>query len=222
VNNFRLIRHLGIKVIGCTTTGLSKYRGLLAALQPRILLIEEAAEALEGSVMAGMFESLEQLILVGDHQQLQAHANVRALEATPYNLSMSMFERLINNSIGHTMLNKQRRMITDVRKLLCIEPRPFYADLQDHPSVLDRRANRIPVPGMGGKDTYFFHHNWPEQKSSDLSRSNVDEAEMIAGFYYHLIMNGLEYSKITVLTVSRSSQTPDVILTKLVVLQRPA
>lgn len=32
------------KVIGMTTTGLSKYRGLVSALQPRVVLIEEAAE----------------------------------------------------------------------------------------------------------------------------------------------------------------------------------
>jgi helicase required for RNAi-mediated heterochromatin assembly 1 len=202
VNNYKLIRHLGIKVIACTTTGLSKYRGLLASLQPRTLLIEEAAETLEGTIIAGMFESLEQLILVGDHQQLQAHATIRRLEQEPYNLSISMFERLVNNSIGYTMLNKQRRMIPDVRKLLCIEPKPFYSNLQDHPSVLDRKANRKPVPGMGGKDTYFFHHTWPEGKNADQSRYNTDEAEMIAGFYNHLVMNGTEFSKITVLTVS--------------------
>jgi helicase required for RNAi-mediated heterochromatin assembly 1 len=92
-------------------------------------------------------------------------------------------------------------MIPDVRKLLCIEPKPFYSNLQDHPSVLDRKTNRLPVPGMGGKDTYFFHHTWPEWKNADKSRYNSDEAEMIAGFYNHLVMNGVEFSKITVLTV---------------------
>lgn len=189
-------------MIGCTTTGLSKYRGLLAALQPRTLLIEEAAETMEGTVIAGMFDSLDQLILVGDHQQLQAHGNVGALERPPYNLNISMFERLINNFIGYTMLNKQRRMISDIRKLLCIQPNPFYSDLQDHPSVLDREKNRVPIPGMGGKDTYFFHHTWPEGKNADQSRYNSDEAEMIAGFFNHLVLNGTEPSKITVLTVS--------------------
>ncbi|KAG0650451.1 Helicase required for RNAi-mediated heterochromatin assembly 1, partial [Hyphodiscus hymeniophilus] len=200
LNNFRLIKHLGIKVIGCTTTGMSKYRGLLAALQPRCLLVEEAAETLEGTVMAGMFESLEQLILVGDHKQLQANANIRDLMVAPYHLSISMFERLVGNSIGFTMLNQQRRMIPDVRKLLCIEPDPFYKNLHDHPSVLDRKANRVPVPGMGGKDTYFFHHNWPELKSSDMSQCNPDEADMIVEFFNYLVLNGVPCSKITVLT----------------------
>jgi helicase required for RNAi-mediated heterochromatin assembly 1 len=129
VNNYKLIKFLGIKVIGCTTTGLSKYRGLLASLQPRTLLIEEAAKTLEANVMAGMLESLEQLILVGDHQQLQASATIQALQQTPYHLNVSMFERLVNNGIPYTMLNTQRRMITDVRKLLCIEPEPFYSGM---------------------------------------------------------------------------------------------
>ena len=195
------MNHLGCKVIGCTTTGLSKYRGLLAALQPRTLLIEEAAETLEGTVIAGMFDSLEHLILVGDHQQLQAHTQVQVLEQAPYNLSVSMFERLVKNSMGYTMLNKQRRMIPEVRKLLCIEPEPFYKNLHDHPSVLDRVKNRPPIPGMGGKNAYFFSHNWPEARNPDGSWYNIDEAEMIAGFFNYLVLNGTQAEKITVLTV---------------------
>lgn len=71
----KTIRNEGIKLIGCTTTGLSKYRGLLAAVSPRILLVEEAAETLEGTVLAAMFESLEHLILVGDHLQVSRYIN---------------------------------------------------------------------------------------------------------------------------------------------------
>lgn len=39
---------------------------MISALQPRTILIEEAAETLEGTVIAGMVDSLQQLILVGD------------------------------------------------------------------------------------------------------------------------------------------------------------
>lgn len=156
--------------------------------------------------MAGMFDSLEHLILVGDHKQLQAHASIRALEGAPYHLGVSMFERLVSNSIGFTMLNTQRRMIPDIRKLLCIEPEPFYPELYDHPSVMDRDVNRAPVPGMGGKDTYFFHHDWPETLSSDSSKCNLYEAEMVAGVFQHLVLNGIKHSQITVLTVRPSIQ----------------
>jgi helicase required for RNAi-mediated heterochromatin assembly 1 len=201
MSNIRLVRHLGIKVIGCTTTGLSKYRSLLSALNPRVLLIEEAAETLEGNVIGGLLESIEHLILVGDHQQLQASCTVRALENAPYHMNISMFERLVNNSIGYVMLNVQRRMIQDVRRLLCIDPVPFYTNLQDHPSVLDRLQNRPPVPGMGGLDTYWFHHTFHEATNAERSRYNEGEARMIARFFYYLCQNGVEASKITVLTV---------------------
>lgn len=53
------------KLIGMTTTGLSKYRPLVASVQPRIMLVEEAAETLEGLITAGCVESLRHLILVG-------------------------------------------------------------------------------------------------------------------------------------------------------------
>ncbi|CZS98291.1 uncharacterized protein RCO7_08942 [Rhynchosporium graminicola] len=239
--NIKLIDHLGIKVVGCTTTGLSKYRKytmekpiffsfhsrdlailseiLLSALEPRTLLIEEAAETLESKIIAGMMDSLQQLILVGDHKQLQASCTVQALQDEPYNLSISMFERLVNNGMPFVMLNHQRRMIPEVRKLLCIEPDPFYTDLHDHESVLDRINNRPPVPGMslmqqpsnshrgaqyfqsmGGRNAYFFSHNWMEQKTSEGSCFNFAEAQMIAGFYNYLVLNGISSKQITVLT----------------------
>ncbi|CZT50736.1 uncharacterized protein RSE6_11778 [Rhynchosporium secalis] len=198
--NIKLIDHLGIKVVGCTTTGLSKYRSLLSALEPRTLLIEEAAETLESKIIAGMMDSLQQLILVGDHKQLQASCTVQALQDEPYNLSISMFERLVNNGMPFVMLNHQRRMIPEVRKLLCIEPDPFYTDLHDHESVLDRINNRPPVPGMGGRNAYFFSHNWMEQKTSEGSCFNFAEAQMIAGFYNYLVLNGISSKQITVLT----------------------
>ncbi|KAG9242476.1 P-loop containing nucleoside triphosphate hydrolase protein [Calycina marina] len=197
--NIRLIKHLGIKVVGCTTTGLSKYRGLISALKPKILLIEEAAETLEGNVVAGQIDSLEQMILVGDHKQLRANATVSALEESPYYLNISMFERLVSNGMEYTMLNRQRRMVPQVRELLCIEPKPFYKYLHDHESVLDP-ANRPPVPGMGNCNLYFFHHQWPEARDASLSIYNLDEAEMIAGFFHYLVLSGTDPAKITVLT----------------------
>lgn len=42
---------------------------MISALQPKIMIIEEASEALEQYVVASCFESLEHLILVGDHLQ---------------------------------------------------------------------------------------------------------------------------------------------------------
>ena len=72
------------KVIGMTTTGLSKYRGLIQSLNPKVVLIEEAAETLEAFVSVACFKSLEHLVLVGDHQQLRGHCNDEELAGAPY------------------------------------------------------------------------------------------------------------------------------------------
>jgi helicase required for RNAi-mediated heterochromatin assembly 1 len=184
------------KIIGMTTTGFSKYRGLISALQPRVVLIEEAAETLEAPVIATCLPSLQQLILVGDHQQLRPHCNVAAHEGKPYYLNISLFERMIENHVDYDILRKQRRMIPEIRRLL----NPIYRDkIQDHASVLVS-ANRLDVPGMGGVNSFFFSHQWPETRDDQMSAVNKDEAAMIVGFVEHLFYNGTETEDITILT----------------------
>ncbi|KAF9891202.1 hypothetical protein FE257_004766 [Aspergillus nanangensis] len=179
-------------VIGVTATGLSKYRGLIASMKPRIVLIEEAAEVIEAPIAAACFESIQQMVLVGDHQQLKGHCAVSELEGEPFHLDVSMFERLVCNGLEYVTLRNQRRMAPEIRRLL----EPIYGELQDHPSVHDRPS----VPGMGGLRSYFFSHDWPENWDSLSSKLNEKEAEMIAEFYLHLVLNGVPTTDITVLT----------------------
>ncbi|KAI9777061.1 MAG: hypothetical protein M1839_009112 [Geoglossum umbratile] len=180
------------RVVGMTTTGLSKYRGLVASLKPRIIVVEEAAETLEGLVMSACMESVEHLILVGDHKQLRAHCSVQQLEVAPYNLGISMFERLVTNGVKYSELTRQRRMIPEIRKLL----NPIYENLQDHPTVLGRPA----VPGMGGINSFFFTHRFIETPDSNASRCNKSECDMLVGFFDYLVLNGVRPEDITVLT----------------------
>ncbi|KAI9711490.1 MAG: hypothetical protein M1820_002053 [Bogoriella megaspora] len=183
------------RVIGMTTTGLSKYRAINVALKPRIVLIEEAGESLEGSVTSACVPSLQQLILVGDHQQLRPQTHVQ-LHGASLNMNLSLFERLINNKIEFTMLTEQRRMIPEIRRLL----HPIYKDmLTDHPVVLSKDA-RPDVLGMGEVNTYFFNHSWSETKDADLSFVNQIEAEMVVGLFNYLCQAGEGSKKITVLT----------------------
>jgi helicase required for RNAi-mediated heterochromatin assembly 1 len=191
------IRLLGQqRIIGCTTTGLSKYRGLISALRPRIILVEEAAETMEAPVTAACFPSLEHLILVGDHQQLRPHTQVHAFEDEPFYLNLSLFERMVQNNVAYSTLTRQRRMIPEIRRLLA----PIYENtLKDHESVLDL-ANRPPVEGMGGTNSYFFCHEWPEARDGNMSCYNEYEAKMVAGFVDYLVLNGVDPSKITLLT----------------------
>jgi helicase required for RNAi-mediated heterochromatin assembly 1 len=180
-------------IIGMTTTGLSKYRPLISSLKPKIILIEEAAEVIEAPVTAACVESLEHLILVGDHQQLQGHCNVQELGVEPYNLNVSMFERLVRNNMPFKTLLRQRRMDPEFRRLL----RPLYPQLQDHPDVVGRPP--LPV-GLGSLKSFFFDHEYPEHKDDQLSSFNDREAEFIAGFYHYLLQNSANPEGITILT----------------------
>ncbi|KAK8239489.1 P-loop containing nucleoside triphosphate hydrolase protein [Phyllosticta capitalensis] len=184
------------KIIGMTTTGFSKYRALVSALKPKVVLIEEAAETLEAPVAVTCVPSLEHLILVGDHQQLRPHCQVKDHEDEPYNLNMSLFERLVKNGVEFDTLRRQRRMISEVRRLL----QPIYGDLiADHPIVRDLNY-RPPVPGMGGINSFFFTHEWQETRDVSMSACNNDEANMIIKFYEYLYLNGIAPENITVLT----------------------
>ncbi|PYI06160.1 ATP binding protein [Aspergillus sclerotiicarbonarius CBS 121057] len=180
------------KVVGMTATGLSKYRGLISSLNPKVVLIEEAAEAIEAPISAACFNSLQHMILVGDHQQLKGRCTVQELEGEPFNLGVSMFERLVKNGIKYVTLKKQRRMAPEIRKLL----EPIYGELQDHESVRKRPG----VMGMGAIRSFFFNHNWPESKDSLASKFNEMEAQMIAGFFVYLMQNGNALKDITILT----------------------
>ncbi|CAI4214203.1 unnamed protein product [Parascedosporium putredinis] len=156
----KLIRSLSIPIVGCTTTGLTKYRELIGKLKPRILLIEEAAETREANISSALVESLEQLILVGDHQQLAPST-----------------DRLVNLGIDKTVLNVQRRMIPEIRCVL----RAIYPKLTDHPSVLDRtlrpphatanqsKANREEAAMVAGFVRYLVQNGTAPDKITVLT-----------------------------------------------------
>lgn len=180
------------RIIGMTTTGLSKYRALVTSLKPKVVLIEEAAETFEAHVVTACFDTLEHLILVGDHKQLRGHCAVRDLEGEPFNLEVSLFERMINNGIEYSQLTRQRRMLPEFREILA----PIYEHLDDHPSVLGRED----IPGMGGINFWFHSHQMPESNDDFLSKQNEEEADLIIGFYEYLIHNGMTAKEITVLT----------------------
>jgi helicase required for RNAi-mediated heterochromatin assembly 1 len=184
------------RIIGMTTTGLSKYRALISALRPRVVLVEEAAETMEAPVTVACLPTVEHLILVGDHQQLRPQTQVKRFEDAPFHLNLSMFERLVMNDVEYNQLTRQRRMIPEIRRLL----RPIYNDtLKDHASVEDP-DNRPPVSGMGGVNSYYFTHTWDEGRDAYSSCFNEPEAKFLVGFVDYLVLNGEAPAGITILT----------------------
>ncbi|KAL2311866.1 Helicase Required for RNAi-mediated heterochromatin assembly Hrr1 [Schizosaccharomyces pombe] len=182
----------GANVIGMTTTGLNKYRDILERINPKICFIEEAADVLEGPIIPAVFPSLEQLVLIGDHKQLRPGCSTYALRQDPFNLSISMFERLVENDMEYTRLTMQRRMHPQIRKLVS----SVYEDLSDYEITKYWPS----IPGMGGIRRFFLTHSRIEDNDGFASKINLFEAQMLVQFAVYLINNGVEPQKITCLT----------------------
>ncbi|KAG6151133.1 hypothetical protein E4U37_005302 [Claviceps purpurea] len=199
MNRAQFILRAGFKVVACTATGLLKHKRILAQLRPRVLLMEEAAEIREADTIAAClcFPTLEHLIMLGDHQQLQPHANLHELSLDPYRINISMFERLIKIGLSHGTLLEQRRMIPPLREVVQL----FYPDVIDSPSI-----SKLPtsVPGVL-QPLWWFQHDWQEMRSrigSDCTTiENVMEARMIVLFVQYLVeIQGIHPTRITMLT----------------------
>ena len=178
-------------IIGMTTTSAAKYRALLQEIQPKIIIVEEAAEILESHVITALNPMCEQLILIGDHRQLRPNVNVYEL-ARNYNFEVSLFERMVLNKCHIECLSHQHRMRPEISQLL----RPIYSELHDHPSVT-RYEN---VKGIVS-NVYFIQHNEAEMTNIDAnSYSNPHEASFLVELCNYILKQGYCQSQVTILT----------------------
>lgn len=186
-----VMRHAA--VVGMTTTGAAQYTNILKALQPSLVVIEEAAEILEAHVITALTHQCQHLIMIGDHQQLQPSATVYEL-STKFGLGTSLFERLIKNNVAYETLEYQHRMRPSISRLLVPS---IYPNLKDHESVHE-------YPHVKGllKDVFFITHTHHEDKSGNDSntKANSHEAKLIMALCRHLMLQGYSEEDVTVLT----------------------
>ncbi|XP_054720298.1 NFX1-type zinc finger-containing protein 1-like [Uloborus diversus] len=179
-------------VIGMTTTGAAKYRGIVQRLNPRIIIVEEAAEILESHIVTSLAEGTQHVILIGDHQQLRPSPTVHML-AVKYDLNVSLFERMVNNHMECFQLSSQHRMRPEIAALLVPH---IYSSLENHPSVNTYES----IKGVN-KNLYFIMHNYNElQEFDSKSKVNEYEATFIVKLCKYLLLQGYDPSQITVLT----------------------
>merc|ERR1719376_472191 len=181
-------------VIGMTTTGAARYQKVLGDLRPTIVIIEEAAEVLEGHIVTSLSQHCQHLILIGDHLQLRPNPTVYEL-ARNYNLNLSLFERMINNQVEFACLGLQHRMRPQISRLM----RLIYPNLKDHPVV----KNYPNVKGTGSSVVFLDHK---EKETVDVdkeqrSHSNKHEAEFLAELCRYFLLQGYEPSQLTILTL---------------------
>ena len=138
--------------------------------------MEEAAEVLEAHVIASLAPSTQQLLLIGDHQQLRPSAACYEL-GLKFGLTVSLFERAFLSRAPLVKLRTQRRMRPTISRLI----KPLYPELLDHPTARGR-------PNISGlaRNVHFITHASPEeyQDSGPLSPRNVHEARAILPSYH--------------------------------------
>ena len=187
----------GADIIGMTTTGAAKYHHILKGIHPKIVVIEEAAEVFESHVITSLSPSVQQLVLIGDHQQLKPKPNHYELEKK-YNLDISLFQRLIENGIPHVTLTVQHRMRPDIASL--IHP-AIYPVLHNGPRAIEQGEHK--VAGVG-HNLFFLHHEQPEQRQNpneSLSHVNTHEADFMVALCRYLLKQGYKPTQITLLTM---------------------
>ena len=188
-------------VIGLTTTGCAMHQHVIRSLRPSLLIVEEAAEILESQLLACMTESMKQVILIGDHYQLQP--KVETMDLQRHNkLNISLFERMVTHA-KTIRLTEQRRMRPSISRLVS----RFYEDgIIDHSSVASRRyvcADGRSVSQLPGlvHDVFLWTHSQQEALAS-VGRSKVNflEINLTLGLVRHLLRCGVRPTSIAVIS----------------------
>ena len=180
-------------VVGMTTSCAARYHSVLQRIAPKIVVIEEAAEVMEAHIITSLSKNTKHTILIGDHKQLRPKATVYEL-AQKYNLEVSLFERMVINSMDCKRLSIQHRMRPEIAALT---KRIYDHEITDHGSVCH-------FPDISGvcHNLFFIDHSQMETRIEFLqSYSNDHEADFIVALCNYLLLQGYERKKITVLTM---------------------
>ena len=180
-------------VVGMTTSGAARYHSMLQRISPKIVIIEEAAEVLEGHIITSFSSNTKHTILIGDHKQLRPKATVYEL-AQNYNLEISLFERMVLNSMDCKRLSTQHRMRPEIAALT---KRIYEHEIVDHESVCAFED----ISGLK-HNMFFIDHHQPEVVVGGMqSYSNPHEASFLVALCRYLLLQGYKREKITILTM---------------------
>ncbi|XP_073133185.1 probable helicase MAGATAMA 3 [Henckelia pumila] len=149
-----------------------------------VVIIDEAAQAVEPATLIPLANGCKQVFLVGDPVQLPA--TVISPVAEKFGYGMSLFKRFQRAGYPVQMLKTQYRMHPEIRSFPSKE---FYHDeLEDGPGVQDRTKRPWHEFSCFGPFCFFDIHEGKEsQPSGSGSWVNVDEVEFILVMYSKLV-----------------------------------
>ncbi|KAL4497975.1 hypothetical protein ABPG72_014832 [Tetrahymena utriculariae] len=181
------------RIAGMTLTGSQMNMDSLRELQYQIIILEEAGQILETHLIPLLKPCLQQIIMIGDHQQLKPSVSNYQIEQQ-YNYNQSMLERLISKGVEYVELNTQRRMRNEFSNII----RLFYPKLQDHFSV----AQYQNVKGIQKNFLFLSHSTLEKQMKNRVSMSNEKEAQLVVNLVkYILDQKQFQKKQITVLSM---------------------
>ena len=193
------------RVVACTTTAAAKYAQELQAASRDVILVEEAGEILESHILTSFGPHTQQLVLIGDHEQLRPKINNHDLSVEKgdgFDLNRSLFERLVLKKFPHQTLTQQHRMRPTISALVRSLTYPY---LTDAPRTLSR-------PNLRGfqNNLIFISHSNPENDADDKanwkdvgpisSKQNRFEVSMVLKCVRYLAQQGYGTGDIVVLT----------------------
>ncbi|KEG15635.1 hypothetical protein DQ04_00011020 [Trypanosoma grayi] len=184
-------------VIAATSTKMMEVIETVQKCGASVLVVEEAAELLESHILACITESMQHIVLIGDHKQLRPKVSEYILERR-HNLAVSAMERLVLSGLPCVTLTMQRRMTSEISCLT----KPYYLRscvagdcpvvIEDHP-----RTSNIPPPFGVCRATgsphrlYFIDHDGSGEKKEwicgdMMSPQNSFEAKFVSCIAHYL------------------------------------
>ncbi|KAL0357121.1 UNVERIFIED_CONTAM: putative helicase MAGATAMA 3 [Sesamum calycinum] len=149
-----------------------------------VVVIDEAAQAVEPATLVPLANGCKQVFLVGDPVQLPA--TVISPVATKFGYGMSLFKRLQMAGYPVQMLKTQYRMNPEIRSF---PSREFYNEaLEDGPDVEEQTKRSWHKFRCFGPFCFFDIHDGKEsQPSGSGSWVNIDEVEFVLAMYSKLV-----------------------------------
>ena len=184
-----------VNVVGMTVTGASIHAELLRHWRPQVVIVEEAAEVLEPSLMALLGPSVRHLIQIGDHFQLPPKVEHHDLQVNHF-FGTSMMERLICLKYPHRSLCAQGRMLPSMLDLIAPRYARAHVELTTYMKAITSAS--LTPPAFLGSEVFWWECTG--NMTTGKSKCNEEEVERAIALAFYIVAQGVEPSKITILS----------------------
>lgn len=210
------------RVVGMTAECAAQNTELVSSLWPRVVIVDEAHEILESTVLPFVLGSrAEHVIMIGDHQStMPPPVHNPALRDEPKHLDTSMFERWKRSGGTMIRLEEQWRMCKEIAGIhdsvaMTATTAPDRSLLITAPIASENCVDESSIELFGVSQRAFFinHAINPQGESTThgffsrmcgagVTEQDVDEARYACHLGLYLFQQGYKPSQITILTLS--------------------